>query len=106
MKDGGTTARTDNLIATYSSKGPTLFDHYAEPISRLPAINYFHHAVDPYFIAGLAAKPGGFGYADPELPARRLRPAAWRWIRVGEALSPAAKYDAATHNVVLQGHWR
>ena len=46
MKTMGTTSRTDDLIATYSSKGPTLYDHFAKPdlvapgnkiISTLPA---------------------------------------------------------------------
>ncbi|MDQ6705993.1 MAG: S8 family peptidase, partial [Acidobacteriota bacterium] len=31
MKDNHTSTRTDDLIASYSSKGPTLFDHYAKP---------------------------------------------------------------------------
>ncbi len=31
MKTEGTATRTDDLIASYSSKGPTLFDHYAKP---------------------------------------------------------------------------
>ena len=31
MKTMGTADRTDDLIATYSSKGPTLFDHIAKP---------------------------------------------------------------------------
>ena len=31
VKDEGTTVRTDDLIASYSSKGPTLFDHYVKP---------------------------------------------------------------------------
>ena len=46
VKDMGTTTRADDLIASYSSKGPTLFDHYVKPdvvapgnlvISTLPA---------------------------------------------------------------------
>jgi len=31
MKTGGTPSRTDDLIASYSSKGPTLFDHVVKP---------------------------------------------------------------------------
>ena len=31
MKDMGTDTRTDDLIASYSSKGPTLFDHVVKP---------------------------------------------------------------------------
>jgi serine protease AprX len=31
MKTEGTITRTDDLIASYSSKGPTLFDHYVKP---------------------------------------------------------------------------
>jgi serine protease AprX len=31
MKTEGTTTRTDDLIASYSSKGPTAFDHYVKP---------------------------------------------------------------------------
>jgi serine protease AprX len=31
MKTNGTTTRTDDLIASYSSKGPTTFDHYVKP---------------------------------------------------------------------------
>jgi serine protease AprX len=31
MKTEGTKTRTDDLIASYSSKGPTLFDHYVKP---------------------------------------------------------------------------
>ena len=31
MKSEGTVTRTDDLIASYSSKGPTAFDHYAKP---------------------------------------------------------------------------
>src|ERR1035438_6984449 len=27
----GTTTRTDDLITSYSSKGPTLYDHYVKP---------------------------------------------------------------------------
>ena len=31
MRDMGTASRADDLIATYSSKGPTLFDHVVKP---------------------------------------------------------------------------
>src|SRR5207244_11604340 len=31
MKDMGTAARGDDLIASYSSKGPTLIDHVVKP---------------------------------------------------------------------------
>ena len=31
MKDMGTSSRADDLMASYSSKGPTQFDHYAKP---------------------------------------------------------------------------
>jgi len=31
MKSQGTTTRSDDTIASYSSKGPTKFDHYAKP---------------------------------------------------------------------------
>lgn len=31
IKSEGTTVRTDDRIASYSSKGPTLFDHYVKP---------------------------------------------------------------------------
>jgi serine protease AprX len=31
MKDMGTVSRSDDLIATYSSKGPSLYDHVAKP---------------------------------------------------------------------------
>src|SRR6266700_7558759 len=31
MKDMGTATRSDDLIASYSSKGPTAFDHYVKP---------------------------------------------------------------------------
>src|ERR1035441_8206997 len=31
IKTEGTTTRTDDLIASYSSKGPTLYDHYVKP---------------------------------------------------------------------------
>lgn len=31
MKTNGTTSRTDDTIASYSSKGPTLFDHIVKP---------------------------------------------------------------------------
>ncbi len=46
IKAEGTTIRTDDRIASYSSKGPTLFDHYVKPdvvapgnmvVSTLPA---------------------------------------------------------------------
>ena len=31
MKDMGTTGRGDDLIASYSSKGPTMLDHVVKP---------------------------------------------------------------------------
>ena len=31
MKTAGTPSRTDDLIASYSSKGPTLLDHVVKP---------------------------------------------------------------------------
>jgi len=34
MKPMGTPDRTDDLIATYSSKGPTSFDHFVKPDER------------------------------------------------------------------------
>ena len=46
VKAEATTVRTDDLIASYSSKGPTLYDHYVKPdliapgnlvVSTLPA---------------------------------------------------------------------
>ena len=47
MKDGGTTARTDDLIARYSPKGPTLFDHYAEPDIPAPTNKLFPPSCRP-----------------------------------------------------------
>ena len=34
MKPMGTPDRTNDLIATYSSKGPTSFDHFVKPDER------------------------------------------------------------------------
>ncbi|MES1257250.1 MAG: S8 family serine peptidase, partial [Acidobacteriota bacterium] len=36
IKSNGTSTRTDDLIASYSSKGPTLFDHYVKPDLVVP----------------------------------------------------------------------
>ncbi len=36
MKTMGTPSRGDDLIASYSSKGPTLFDHIAKPDVAAP----------------------------------------------------------------------
>src|SRR5579871_3036062 len=63
MKTMGTTDRSDDLIASYSSKGPTLFDHYVKPdilapgnriVSTLPSgmalsSNYPNNVVDAEF---------------------------------------------------------
>src|SRR5262249_25579416 len=39
MKDMGTTVRGDDLIASYSSKGPTLLDHLVKPDLLAPGNN-------------------------------------------------------------------
>src|SRR4051794_40356631 len=39
MKDMATAGRTDDLIATYSSKGPTELDHSAKPEPGSPGNN-------------------------------------------------------------------
>jgi len=53
MKDMGTVSRSDDLIASYSSKGPTLIDHIVKPdivapgnriISLVQAGSYIYHS--------------------------------------------------------------
>jgi serine protease AprX len=55
MKDNGTAYRSDDTIATYSSKGPTLYDHVVKPDLVAPGNRVIAAQAPGAALAGLAA---------------------------------------------------